>query len=318
MPRLPVKAGVPILGRMWKCRIGLRARVILLRHLRHLRHLRNLAEAAREFARGRFDVADRIADAPAELGRVVRAFGRMARALERRQGALEVANQRLHALSTRLLETQEAERRSVARELHEEVCQALAAIKMNVQAVHDRTPSPQTEASLAGADAIIRRVRAFSATLRPPQLDELGLTAAVRAFLERRALESGLRIALHVDIAAARLPKALEVACFRVIQEGLENVIGHAAAVNAWVSLTCCEQELQAEIADDGCGFDVQASGPGAGLSAAMERVRIAGGRLEIVSSADLGTEIRVTLPLSAACSAPRARSVGEGLLVTL
>jgi PAS domain S-box-containing protein len=219
---------------------------------------------------------------------------------ERRQTreALERANERLQTLSSRLLQSQEAERHSVAYELRDQICQALAAIKMNVQAVQNRAPSPQLAASLDTADEVLQRVRAFSEMLRPPQLGELGVEAAVRAFVERRAGETGLRIALRADVGSRRLPEQLELACFRVVQEGIENVIRHARAQNAWVDITLGEGELQVAVADDGCGFEPEAAGCGAGLSAVNERVALAGGKVEIVSSPELGTEILATLPL--------------------
>jgi two-component system sensor histidine kinase UhpB len=175
---------------------------------------------------------------------------------------------------------------------------------MNVQAVQNRAPSPQLAASLETADEVLQRVRAFSEMLRPPQLGELGVEAAVRAFIERRAGETGLRIAFRADVGPGRLPEQLELACFRVVQEGIENVIRHAQAQNAWVDLTREEDELRVAVADDGRGFELEAAGCGAGLTAVKERVALAGGKVEIVSSPELGTEILATLPLVRSCSA--------------
>jgi PAS domain S-box-containing protein len=219
---------------------------------------------------------------------------------ERRQArqALELANARLHALSTRLLQTQEAERQSVAYELRDEICQALAAIQMNVQAAKNRAPLPQLDASLQIADATLQRVRAFSESLRPPQIVELGLEAAVRSYLERRSAATGLAIAFKADAAGARLPADLELTCFRIIQEALENAIRHACATHAWVELATHSGELHVTVSDDGGGFEVEAATRGTGLAAMTERVMLAGGRLEIASSKALGTEVQASLPL--------------------
>jgi HAMP domain-containing protein len=151
-----------------------------------LRHLRHLAAAARALSEGRLHARTGIEDAPGELGEVVLAFDHMARAFEERDAArqaLERANARLHALSTRLLQTQEAERQSVAYELRDVICQALAAIKMNVHVAKNRASLPQLDASLHIADETLQRVRAFSERLRPPPIVELGLEAAVRSYL---------------------------------------------------------------------------------------------------------------------------------------
>jgi two-component system sensor histidine kinase UhpB len=128
--------------------------------------------------------------------------------------------------------------------------------------------------------------------------------AAVRAFIERRAAETGLRIALRADVGSRRLAEQLELACFRVVQEGIENVIRHAHAQNAWVDITLGQDELQVAVADDGCGFELEPAACGAGLSAVKERVALAGGKVEVVSSPELGTEIVATLPLARSCSA--------------
>jgi PAS domain S-box-containing protein len=254
----------------------------------------------------RIDVSVSLSPIQNAAGEVVGASKVARDVTERRQTreALERANERLRTLSSRLLQSQEAERHSVAYELRDQICQALAAIKMNVQAAQNRAPSPHLAASLETADELLQRVRAFSELLRPPQLSELGVEAAVRAFVERRAAETGLRIALRADVGSRRLPEQLELACFRVVQEGIENVIRHAHAQNAWVDITLGQDELHVAVADDGCGFELEPAACGAGLSAVKERVALAGGKVEVVSSPELGTEIVATLPLAQSCSA--------------
>ncbi|MDB5863341.1 MAG: hypothetical protein JWO70_1147 [Betaproteobacteria bacterium] len=219
----------------------------------------------------------------------------------RTQHALEAANERLQALSVRLLETQEAERHTVAYELHDELCQSLAAIKMNVQSVHRRMPSPQLKESLHIADAALQRVRALSVDLRPPQLTELGLEAALRACVERESARSGLAAHFRSSLGATRLRPDLEANCFRIAQKALANVVAHAGARNVWVELTVSAGELELTLVDDGAGFDVAAvcaSLSGAGIADMKQRVALAGGRIEIVSSKELGTEISLVLPL--------------------
>src|SRR5439155_7579630 len=144
------------------------------------------------------------------------------------------ANTRLYTLSRRLLTAQEDERRRIARELHDEIGQALALVKLNIRAVQ-RTAgatdlTPRLEQSLGVIEAALLRVRALALDLRPSVLDDLGLVAALQWYLDQQAHLAGLATKVITATAVDRLPTEIETVCFRVVQEALSNVVRHAQA----------------------------------------------------------------------------------------
>lgn len=216
---------------------------------------------------------------------------------------LKEANGRLHQLSERMLSIQENERRHIARELHDEIGQALTAVKLKLEATLRACPNCRTEIgeSVAMSETALERVKGLFLGLRPPQLDDLGLVAAVRWHLDRQAREVGFKADFHADDLPRLKPK-LEATCFRVVQEALTNVVRHARAGRVWVDIARCDSELAIEIGDDGRGFDLQAerADEGMGLSGMEERVLLAGGRFVVNSAPGAGTVIRVAIPLEA------------------
>lgn len=236
--------------------------------------------------------------------------------------ALQAANRQLQALSGRVIEIQESERRYVARELHDEIGQALTAVKINLQFLlrqqADRPPA-SIENSIAIVDGALEQVRGMSLDLRPSQLDDLGLVAALRWYLDRQARMSGVTVGFNADTLSHRLDTTIETACFRIAQEAVTNALRHARAQCIWVELRLLEREheLLLLIRDNGGGFNVAAerddaaSGRSLGLLSMEERAGLAGGRLEIVSAPDSGTEIRARFPLA---PAQHAGSAGQAV----
>ena len=239
-----------------------------------------------------------------ESGRPLRVYGTNADITERKHAEDELARrtQQLEALSRRLIEAQEAERRAVARELHDDFGQVLTALRLNLQ----RTGRDDAE-SIALVDGAIARMRELAQDLRPPLLDEFGLEASLRWYVEREAKRAGLAWRLALAPLAQRPPAAVETTCFRVAQEALTNVIRHAQAHVVDVELSAANGTLQLVVRDDGRGFDVPAArrraahGGSQGLLSMQERVTLAGGDLEIDSAAGRGTSVRARLPLTAA-----------------
>src|SRR5262249_13067992 len=139
-------------------------------------------------------------------------------------------------------------------------------------------------------------VRNLSLDLRPSLLDDLGLPAALRWYLDRQSKRAGFAVTFSADPPDIRAAANLETACFRVAQEALTNIVRHAAARNVRVELRRQDNELQLKIHDDGCGFDVAAAkeravrGGSLGLLGMQERVLLIGGRIDIDSSTGLGT----------------------------
>jgi two-component system sensor histidine kinase UhpB len=234
-------------------------------------------------------------------GRPIRVYGTNADVTERKHAAeeLERRTQQLEALSRRLIEAQEAERRAVARELHDDFGQVLTALKLNLQ----RRERDDSE-SIALVDGAIARMRELAQDLRPPLLDEFGLEASLRWYVEREAKRAGLAFHLALGPLEQRPPAAAETTCFRVAQEALTNVIRHAQGRAVDVEISQTRGTLQLIVRDDGQGFDVAAArrraaqGGSQGLLSMQERVALAGGELEIDSAPGRGTTIRTRLPL--------------------
>lgn len=223
------------------------------------------------------------------------------------QAALAEYSQRLQVLSQRLLETQEAERRHIARELHDEIGQALTAIGIDLRGAQSAA-SPEVRAQLQEGielvDRAIQQVRDLSLDLRPSLLDDLGLEAALRWYCDRGAQRAGLHLDVTSDIGGERLAPAVETACFRIVQEAFTNVLRHAQASRVKVSLVRMPSAIELSVADDGRGFDVAAAraaalgGTSFGLAGMEERARLLGGSLTIAASS-AGTELRATVPLA-------------------
>jgi signal transduction histidine kinase len=225
------------------------------------------------------------------------------------------------ALSARILELQDVERRKIARELHDSVGQYLVGLKLNLGqlqagkslAISDN-PALLSE-TIDLMDRAIGEVRTISHLLHPPLLDELGLDSAARWYVEGFSKRSGIEAMLQVGEIVERLPKAVELALFRVLQEALTNVHRHANARLVQVMITCSDDEAILVVQDDGNGIpgdvlDRFRAGLAAGIGLAGMRERLAelGGTLEVESDRS-GSTLRATLPTSA-CDPRHAESV--------
>lgn len=216
---------------------------------------------------------------------------------------------RLHSLSSQLLEAQEAERRLLAHELHDEVGQALTAVKLNLHRLDRLTQSPKTlqplQDSLHIVEGALQQIRNLSLDLRPSMLDDLGLLPALRWYINRHAERTGLNETLSCNLELRELPAPVETACFRIVQEALTNIARHAQAQTVNISLQKVDQMLQLSIQDDGIGFDLniisQAKNEGTslGLIGMEERGMLIGGCLKIASAPGLGTTVSLTVPLT-------------------
>jgi PAS domain S-box-containing protein len=228
-------------------------------------------------------------------------------ALERANRELELSHERLRALSRRLLEVQEEERGRLARDLHDDIGQALTALKIQLESLQRAGDSALRARVAEGVETVqhtLERVRQLSLSLRPSQLDDLGLAAALRSHLDRQAGVGGL--APHFDAAEAPgdLDPDTETACFRVAQEAITNVLRHARARNLWVRLFTSGGQLALSVRDDGRGFELEAarrraaSGASLGLVGMEERIAQLGGSLELRAAAGQGTTLLATFPM--------------------
>jgi signal transduction histidine kinase len=271
-----------------------------------LRRVNALVSTTQLLRAGNLSARTGLPHGPGELDHLAGAVDDMAEALERRAAAHQHAEETLQVLSRQLLEAQENERRHIARELHDEIGQALTAVKINLQSAR-RTPAAldaYLEDSTSIVDRTLQQVRTLSLDLRPALLDDLGLGAALRWYVDRQAQRGGFTVQCVTDPLEPRPRPELETACFRVAQEALTNVMRHAQAQHVRVELRQSGTELHLLIRDDGKGFDVQTAqqqaeqGASAGLLGMQERVWLVGGQIEIESALAQGTEIRVRFPL--------------------
>ncbi len=229
------------------------------------------------------------------------------RGLSRRERLLEElreSEERFRALSDQLLQVQETERANLARELHDEFGQTLTATKLQLQMLDKRTPSTFLQDCIALVDQGLKQVRTLSLDLRPPQLDRLGLAAALRAHVERLSQQTGRPVTFEDAPGLPGLTGARAAACFRIVQEALTNAIRHARAQSVRVKLAVEQSVLLLEVADDGAGFDLEAKraraaqGGSLGLLSMEERAHLLGGTLQIDTGASRGTRISARVPL--------------------
>lgn len=220
------------------------------------------------------------------------------------------AERKLQALSHGLLEKLELERRHTARELHDDIGQALTAVKLSLQSIR-RSPDAgefalMLQQSIGSVDMAIQRVRTLSLNLRPSLLDDLGLTAALRWLLDQTARPAGISSELVSDPFPDRLPAEIETACFRIAQEALSNAVRYAKPKNITISLRRHGDVVNLKVKDDGLGFDLQPSfdksvkGQSFGLLGMHERAVLAGGSLSITTDKGKGTTVTVQFPLQA------------------
>ena len=227
--------------------------------------------------------------------------------LKTSQAALDDARRHIESLAAQVLTAQEEERARLSRELHDEIGQSATALKLLLDtALRTETRAAADSpvaAALRIADSLIEQTRDISRRLRPPQLDDLGLAASLRWHLARIAVPESLSVELDDRIGDARFAPAVELACFRIVQEALSNVLRHARATSVKVSLVRESDRLELAVRDDGVGFEPEAI-PAAeraeslGLLGMRERVAALGGAFAVRSVAGSGTEISAVFPL--------------------
>jgi two-component system sensor histidine kinase UhpB len=216
----------------------------------------------------------------------------------------------LRQLSRRLSEAQETERRSIARELHDEVGQALTATRINLKDLQQQVGNSPLAPRLADSEAVVAellaKVRQMSLDLHPSVLDDLGLVPALSWCVRTRTVGSELRVSLDLPEDLPRFEGIAEITLFRVFQETLSNALKHAEAKHLQVWMRQAGDRLEMRVQDDGKGFDIGAarrralSGKSLGLLGMQERIRLAGGELILESAPEKGTETRVSLPVQA------------------
>ena len=210
------------------------------------------------------------------------------------------------ALTERVVAVQEAERRRIALDLHDEVGQQLAALRLSLDAAAAETPSPALDSAVERCVATLEGLRRAVQNLRPLELDRRTLGGALRALAERMELASGLPVALRLE--GDDLPaSASATALLRICQEALNNAVRHAGASELALRLRVGPTEITLAICDDGTGADPTALAAGGGVAGMAERAEFLGGTMEIgppAGAATGGTCVRVVLPRPRALAA--------------
>jgi signal transduction histidine kinase len=261
------------------------------------------------------DAAGRTFDAEAlALVRLFAAYATTALANAQLYTAVQAGQGRLQDLSRQLLEAQEAERRRIAHELHDEAGQLLASVHLVLESTISGLPPPWREGFhqvRSHLDAMETQLRRLAYELRPTMLDDLGLLPALQFLAQGVAARTGLDI--HVDNAlTGRLAPALETALYRILQEGLTNIAKHAAATHVTLQVWHEGGTVHSLLRDDGAGFVVaqvvDRTGPrGLGLLGIQERLEALGGTLQITSAPGQGTTLQITLPVDPGAACPGA-----------
>jgi signal transduction histidine kinase len=245
-----------------------------------------------------------------------RAQGELEQQVRERTIELDVANQGLRELTSRLMQSQDDERRRIARELHDSVGQNLAAMTMNLTTMLteiERLTQIRKAASdsLELAQNMTKEVRTVSYLLHPPLLDEAGLASALRWYVQGFSERGTIQVALEVPEDFGRLPQELETAVFRTVQECLTNIHRHSGSPVARIRLARSGNEIQLQVEDEGNGIadekldEIRSAGaPGVGIRGMRERLRQLGGGLEIQSN---GHGTTIVARLSVGTSGPAA-----------
>jgi len=257
-------------------------------HLRHREATQSLEEKINQLALGN----------QMEKARLLEAVG------EQRE--------QLRALNNRLTTLQEERQKQLARELHDELGQALTAISINLAAIEEELPlecrarlSERLQDTILLTDQTLEQVRKLSLDLRPIMLDELGLVPALRSFVKQYAKRVKIKVRFEAVGLEQRLSPEVETALFRIAQEALTNVARHAQAGRVQLYLQRKEDTIVTIIEDNGQGFDVAnlirhshiASGGGTGLLGVQERVTLLGGHFDIQSTPGQGTCLTIEIP---------------------
>jgi PAS domain S-box-containing protein len=242
-------------------------------------------------------------------GRIAGHFGIQRDVTEDYEASMRVSasRQELRALAARLQRAREEERTAIAREIHDELGQALTAIKLDIAWMKRRLPRDheliaQCTSMIERIDGTLSTVRRIATELRPSVLDQLGLEAAIEWQGQEFSVRTGILLDLDVGVGSTKIPEHVASSAFRILQESLTNVARHARASRVGIRLAVVDQVLTLEITDDGIGIAPQPldGTSSLGLVGMRERALACGGELCISGRPTLGTTVLVTIPLDA------------------
>jgi signal transduction histidine kinase len=239
-------------------------------------------------------------------------MGRLGPAITRAIEDIE-ARRLVESLPTRLLRAQEEERKSIARELHDQIGQGMAVLLMELHALDaELAPEHSAHNRLERIVQLVRdheaAVRDMGLLLRPYLLDDLGLIPALNWHAREVSRRTGINVTVDAQNSCNRLSDDYRTCVYRVVQEALRNAERHAKAANVHVTVRQDPSQVRVEIQDDGCGFDTRYT-KGMGMLGIEERARALGGVCHFDSEPDRGARISILLPRTA----PPARSDPDG-----
>ena len=237
--------------------------------------------------------------------------------------SLESYRQRLRDVAARALAAEEEERKRIARELHDDTAQSLAALMLRLRVARGQEDRAARDRMLdelrAEIGEALERIRRFARGLRPPALDELGLVPALESHARTISEAAGIPVRVEAGTVDGLLCPQAELALYRIAQEAVSNAVRHAGARSVHVGIEPTERAVVLTVRDDGLGFDVETTRtgerPGLGLFGMEERAAYLGGQVEIESRPGAGTVVRATIgindgaPMSAAQGAARVGS---------
>jgi signal transduction histidine kinase len=202
----------------------------------------------------------------------------------------------------RVVDAQELERKRLARELHDETGQALTSILLGLKPLEQNAATDEErEAAAALRELVVRTlqdVRRLAVELRPSALDDFGLVPALERLIDTFRERAGVAVDLEVQIGDDRLATSVETALYRIVQEGLTNIVKHADANHVSIILVKKGGNVSLLVEDDGAGFDPNADDGGLGLVGMRERVALVGGRLRIESTPGSGSTLVAEVPV--------------------
>jgi two-component system, NarL family, sensor histidine kinase UhpB len=223
---------------------------------------------------------------------------------------LEERNNQLRALSERAITAQEDERKSIARSLHDDTGQALSMLIINLERLENRLPMGEAElrskleSSRILASGILKELRKIVYDLRPTILDDLGLVPAIRWYARSVLEANDIQVHLSLPEEAFKLSNHLSTTLFRIAQEAINNIMRHANARNAEISLVVDQERVNLTVGDDGQGFNPESAAGQAiplqhlGLLGIQERAALVGGEVEVESVPGKGTRLQICVPL--------------------